>query len=82
MIEAKDRLAQIERQLHAIQAVWPFLSALVQDRIDGLTAQLIAKNDEETRGRIKALQDLMELPVTLQQERDGISAGLSDSDPA
>lgn len=78
----EDRLGELTNQLQAIQNGWPFFSSLLQERIDALTERLIGSNDEQTRGRIKALQELKELPVTLQQERDGIRAGLSEQDPA
>lgn len=82
MIDAEERLAQLDQQIRAIQNGWPFFLALLQERIDAHTVTLIGANDEQTRGRIKALQELKELPVTLQQERDGISAGLADQAPA
>jgi hypothetical protein len=47
-----------------------------------LTAQLVNRNDEELRGRIKALQELQNMPETLRQEREGITAGLADNAPA
>jgi hypothetical protein len=78
LTEAEERLALLQRQIQAIQNGWPFFLALLQERIEKHTAALVNKNDEETRGRIKALQELKELPVTLQQERDGIRAGLAE----
>jgi hypothetical protein len=77
----QDRLGELEQQLRAIENAWPLLAGLLQERIDAHTTALINRNDDETRGRIKALKELQELPVTLQQERDGIKAGLADEAP-
>ena len=55
--------------------------AEIQQRIDALTVQLISQESEQVRGRIKALRDIQDMPETLQQERDGITAGLADQAP-
>ena len=78
---AQERLGELEQQIQAIQNGWPFFLSLLQERIDAHTVSLVGNNDEQTRGRIKALQELKELPATLQQERDGIRAGLADEAP-
>lgn len=76
-----ERLGELTNQIQAIQNGWPFFSPLLQERIETLTRQLIQRDDPETRGRIKALQELKELPVTLQLERDGIKTGLAEQAP-
>ena len=77
------RIEQIDAMLQAIRPGWPFLMAEVQARIADETERLIAQNNEETRGRIKALRDLMTLPETLEAERAGIlAAELPDPDSA
>ena len=81
-VASAARLIQINDQLQAIQTGWPFFMALFEARISALTAQLIAHDCEQTRGRIKELKALTELPETLEQERAGIRAGLSEMDPA
>ena len=68
------RIEQIDATLKAIQPGWPFLLAEVQARIADETERLITQNNEETRGRIKALRDLMTLPEALEAERAGILA--------
>lgn len=73
-----ERLNQIDQALGAIQNGWPFLLAEINERIDSLTQSLIAQDNEQTRGRIKALRDLKELPEMLKQERESISAGLAE----
>lgn len=56
---------------------WPFFAAEVSRRIESLTLDLIAQNNEETRGRIKGLRDVLDMPASLASERDGISAALA-----
>ena len=77
-MQPAERVNQIDRSLTAIQNGWPFLLAEINERIDTLTLSLIAQDNEQTRGRIKALRELKELPETLKQERESISAGLAE----
>lgn len=75
----EQRIEQISAGLESIRGGWPFLSQLFKEEAERLTVELIGQDNEQTRGRIKALRELMELPETLQQEREGISAGLADA---
>lgn len=81
-MSARARLAEIGNTLQAIQTGWPYVLAEINSRIESLTMQLVSQESEQVRGRIKALRDLRDMPEALQQERDGISAGLSEQDPA
>lgn len=74
----EDRLSHIQQTLDAIAPGWPFLQAHIDHQIADLTAQLINQDNEQTRGRIKALAGLIALPEALAQERDGIRAGLAE----
>lgn len=77
------RIDEIDATLQAIRPGWPFLLTEVQARIADETERLITQNNEETRGRIKALRDLMTLPETLEAERAGIlAAELPEPDSA
>jgi len=77
------RLEEIEATLQAIRPGWPFFMAEVNAQIEQLTGSLIAQNNEETRGRIKALLDLQTLPEQLEAERTSIlAAELPDPDSA
>ncbi len=78
----QERVTQINNTMQAISQGWPFFMAELNERIATLTQSLISQNNDETRGRIKALIDLTELPVTLQQERDCITAELPETDSA
>jgi hypothetical protein len=77
-VTPEDRIAQIEQLLAAIRPGWSALLAVMAERVDYLTVSLIGENNEQTRGRIKALRELMELPERLTQERDGLSAALAE----
>lgn len=74
----EDRLSHIQQTLDAIAPGWPFLQAHIEQKIAEQTAQLIHQDNEQTRGRIKALVDLIALPESLRQERDGIRAALAE----
>jgi hypothetical protein len=79
---AQDRVNQITAALDAMRLGWPFIESEITARIEALTLSLVNNNDEQTRGRIKALRELKELPETLGNERSGISAALSEQDAA
>ena len=74
----QERIDWINRTLEAVRPGWPYLCEVIGERLQSLTLDLIGQDNEQTRGRIKALRDLLELPEQLQQERDGISAGLAE----
>lgn len=75
---AEERLTQIDATLTALRNVWPVVLPVLQDKATSLTAELIGQDNEQTRGRIKQLRELMDLPETLHQEREGIRAGLAE----
>jgi len=68
------RIEEIDAALQAIRPGWPFFIAEVRALIDSRVESLITQNNEETRGRIKALRDLMNLPEALEAERTCILA--------
>lgn len=63
-------------------AAWPSLSALINERISERVNSLISENNEQTRGAIKELRALLDLPEALQHEREALTAALSDEDAA
>ncbi len=79
---AKERLTEIQKTLEAIQNGWPFLLGLIRAREAELTEALINNDNEQHRGAIKELRRLADMPEMLKQERDGISAELSERDSA
>jgi hypothetical protein len=55
---------------------------LLNARISELTENLINNDNEQTRGAIKELRRLRDMPETLVHEREGISADLPDEGSA
>jgi hypothetical protein len=80
--EVEARIGQISATLGVLQAAWPLLTREIQARIEQHTRSLVAENNEQTRGRVKALLDLMDLPESLQQERESLTAALSEQSDA
>lgn len=76
----EERIAQIDRELPALLLL--ATSAFLADRLAELTETLVDANDEQTRGRAKELRDLINLPVTLQDERSHLAAALSEQSDA
>ena len=82
MTGPEDRIGEISRCLDAITNGWPLMVLEISRQLTEHTASLIEADNEQTRGRIKALTAVIELPQTLRDERDGISAGLAEQAPA
>lgn len=82
VIDLADRLDHINSTLAALDSCWPRVAAEIQQRIDAKTLQLIGENNEQTRGAIKALRDLINLPAELLSERDQTEAALSEESDA
>lgn len=76
------RISYITDWLERTKTAWPLVVAEIDAKVSELTAQLINKDDEQTRGRIKALRDMKELPETLLSELEGMRAPLSEEDGA
>lgn len=77
-IDIAARLDYINNTLAAFDMAWPRLAGEIQSRIDSLTLKLISANDDETRGAIKELRDLLNLPASLQYEREHINEALAE----
>jgi hypothetical protein len=65
---ANERLAEILPLQQALAASWTFLKVYLEQRKRELVTDLVAADDEQKRGRIKEINDLLELPERLQQE--------------
>lgn len=77
-MNAEARVAEIQQTLEAIQNGWPFYLAALNRRIAEMTEQLINNDNEQTRGAIKELRRLAEMPASLAQERDLLQTALAD----
>ena len=76
--EIRGRIAQITQFQEVTNLGWPFFCAEL-DRIEqGLIERLITQESESTRGQIKLLRRIKELPETLQAEREGLNQGLPE----
>lgn len=71
-----DRIDQINQLLPVLKS--PAWAEELNGRIADLTNRLIGENNEQTRGAIKELRRLIDLPAQLQSELDGLTAGLSE----
>jgi len=72
-----DRQQQIDQFLASVAPYWEHIDREICARLDGLILQLVAEDNEQTRGRIKALQDFKDLPMALTHELSAIKAELS-----
>lgn len=75
----EERVEHINKTLQAMQTAWPFFMVELKAKLHDKTESLITQNDDEARGAIKMLRELMELPEALQQERRDLTAELPDS---
>lgn len=71
---SQSRLEQIEAAQRLISAAWPSVVHEMKLVMAQHVERLITQDNEETRGRIKALRDLMDLPEALEAERQSITA--------
>lgn len=77
--EAEERIAQIEGGLAKLGG-WAFITGEIDRHIAERIETLIGREDEQTRGQIKALRWVMNLPSALAEERDGLKSALSEMD--
>lgn len=73
--ELQELKARASAVTGAVSVLQGELMRLIAERI----ALLITNNDEQTRGGIKALQEILDLPAVLQSERDQMTTGLSNA---
>lgn len=82
MSEISERLEYLGALITVVDGAWPRVSVEIEQRIEANLLSLIASENAEARGAIKALKDLLDLPATLTSERDQITAELSERDSA
>lgn len=78
--EAEQRLAQVTPLYSALGGMWPLLAAELERSKADLVISLISENSEELRGRIKQIDDLLNLPHSLRQELDLLTKPLPGED--
>jgi hypothetical protein len=77
----RSRINTITQLLDAIPSIWPLLTNEIESIQYDLVQSLIAENNEQKRGMIKALSMIKELPQSLESERKVLNDGLSN-DPS
>lgn len=77
----RSRVNTITQLLDALPSVWPLLTSEIERLQCDLVQSLIAENNEQKRGMIKALSMIKELPQSLESERKVLNDGLSN-DPS
>ena len=77
----RSRVNTITQLLDALPSVWPLLTSEIERLQCDLVQSLIAENNEQKRGMIKALSMIKELPQSLESERKVLNDGLSQ-DPS
>lgn len=64
-----------KEEILALQAglagAWPLFRPWLDEKRQELVRNLVSANDEEARGRIKQLDEILELPERLQNEAIG-----------
>jgi hypothetical protein len=63
-----ERLAELAMLSQGLSAAWPTLSQWLIERKDRFTQDLVNSDNAETRGRIKELAEILELPERLRNE--------------
>ena len=76
------RSSEITRIMAAIAPCWELIVEELKHRKQSRIEQLIMSNNDEVRGRIKELDDLMLLPGELHQELNDLEPALSDGTDA
>lgn len=80
MIERDERLAELASLSQGLGAAWPTLKPWLDERKDLLMRELVNSNDEQTRGRIKELAELLDLPERLRHEAIALQQPQQESD--
>jgi hypothetical protein len=72
-----DRKEELNKAIQALKVGWFAVENEIDARLKSLTETLIASENSETRGRIKALVDLKDFPNQLESELRGIELELT-----
>ena len=76
-MELTERKAQLQTLLNAMQN-WPQIRPELERMKAQMVMSLVTSDDEQLRGRIKQLNDILDLPATLFSELQGIQDALPD----
>lgn len=70
----EEELARIGALQNGLAAAWPTFSKWIDERMNELLLTLIDSENEQTRGRIKQLRDLKDLPAQLRSMAEALQA--------
>lgn len=76
--DLKTRANTLTQLMEAMRNAWPFLLPAIVQMRDEKTQALIANEDPEVRGFIKAYQCLIDLPETVKAELEQLEQALAD----
>lgn len=75
---AQKRLAEVAALQNVLPGSWPHLAAELGRLRERMVEGLIASNNEELRGKVKMIDELLRLPNTLDQESKDLAQSLSE----
>jgi ppGpp synthetase/RelA/SpoT-type nucleotidyltranferase len=78
MSNVETRLAQIAALRTVLPASWAHLAEELRRMRDERLIRLIAQNDEQVRGQVKMIDELLRLPNTLDQEMQDLAQSLPE----
>lgn len=77
--DCRARIAEAQATLNATQGVWPYICNELQRERLAKMERLVVAEDPELRGRIKQIDDLLQMPQYLRREIENLSGALPDS---
>lgn len=75
-----ERLAELALLSQGLNAAWPTFSKWLNERKERYLRELVEKDNDQTRGRLKELQVILELPQGLQDEALALQQPQQESD--
>lgn len=78
MNNAEQRLAQVVPLYNAMAGMFPLLSAELMILRANYVESLVSENNDEVRGRIKQLDEMLRLPHSLSQEIQNLNESLPE----
>ena len=76
--DLKAKARSLHQLIEAMRNAWPFLLPVLIEHKDEKTLALIAKEDPEARGAIKALMRLIDLPESVRAELEQLEQAIAD----
>lgn len=77
-MDSNERRGHVPALYSSLPGSWPLLEKELAHLRAQFVADLIVSNDEQKRGRIKMIDELLRLPETLRQEMDQMAQSLPE----